>query len=144
MGNFKGNKTNMLTFEEKLEVAKDCMQNQQSWHQLGDKYNVSYSAARKWALGYEQYGEEYLRKVSSRVGQKSGQPKNNQYRINSIDPKNKKIAELKKRNKELEMENEILKKFHGFLKDTERKKLQSMNIFTRYVKLIQLPDLLRF
>jgi transposase-like protein len=85
-----------------------------------------------------------LRKVSSRVGQKSGQPKNNQYRINSIDPKNKKIAELKKRNKELEMENEILKKFHGFLKDTERKKLQSMNIFTRYVKLIQLPDLLRF
>lgn len=35
---------------------------------IAKKYDVSYSAARKWALGYEEYGEDYLKKISTRVG----------------------------------------------------------------------------
>ncbi|WP_339030432.1 helix-turn-helix domain-containing protein [Spiroplasma endosymbiont of Cantharis nigra] len=118
MANFKGNKSNMVSLETKIEVAKDWAINQQSWKKLAKKHNVSYSAARKWALGYEEYGIEYLKKISSRKGQTAGIKKIDIELKNS--PFKKEIMELKKKNKLLEMENEILKKFNQFLEDSEK------------------------
>ncbi|WP_339033577.1 helix-turn-helix domain-containing protein [Spiroplasma endosymbiont of Cantharis rufa] len=108
MANFKGNKSNIVSLETKIEVAKDCAINQQSWKKLARRHNFSYSAAKKWILGYKEYGIECLRKISSRKGQTAGikkidiELKNNPFR--------KEILELKKKNKLLEMKNETLKK----------------------------------
>lgn len=120
MSNIKNNKSNMKSFEEKLEIAKDWSQNQQPWKILGKKYNVSYSSARKWALGYEEHGEQYLIDISSRKGQSSGISKNS-YRINNIDPNKREIAKLKKELKEKELEIQILKKFNDFMDDSGKK-----------------------
>ncbi len=118
MANLKGNQLNILSFEQKLEIAKDWSINQQPWKKLAKNYKVSYSPAIKWALGYEEYGEEYLRKISARVGQCAGLSKGNKELIsNSL---RKELQELKKRNKLLEMGNDILKKFNQFLVDFEK------------------------
>ncbi|AXK50971.1 helix-turn-helix domain-containing protein [Spiroplasma alleghenense] len=118
MANLKGNKSHMTSFDKKLEIAQDWLQNQQSWKKLAAKYNVSYSAARKWALGYEQFGEEYLKRISSRKGQTAGIS-----RIGAPSKRDKlsyELHRLKKKNKELEMENEFLKKFNQYLEDLEK------------------------
>lgn len=100
MANLKGNKSNILSFEQKLEIAKDWSVNQQPWKKIAKKYNVSYSIARKWALGCEEYGEEYLRKISTRVGECVGLSKGNKELIGN--PSRKELQELKKKNKLLE------------------------------------------
>jgi len=74
MSNFK---------ENKLTIMK----------KLTKKYNVSYSATRTWALGYEEFGIKYLEKISSRKGQTTDISKID-YELKN-NPLKKEVLELK-------------------------------------------------
>ncbi|QEH61424.1 hypothetical protein SCHIN_v1c07920 [Spiroplasma chinense] len=115
MANKKGNKSNILTPEQRKRLVNDHFKKDLSWRELSIKYNVSYSAARQTCIRFENEGE-----ASFEV--KSGNSSNHtNIRVNSVDPRDKQIAQLLKRNKELEMENEIIKKFKEFTKNQKTK-----------------------
>jgi transposase len=122
MSNKKGTKSNMKSFEEKLKIAQDWNQNPIPWKELGAKYNVSYSRARIWALGYQENGEQFLKDISTRKGQRAGISKGKTYRNNNINPDKREIAKLRKELKEKEMEIEILKKWNDFVEDIDNDK----------------------
>jgi hypothetical protein len=92
------------------------------WKELGAKYNVSYSRARIWALGYQENGEQFLKDISTRKGQRAGISKGKTYRNNNINPDKREIAKLRKELKEKEMEIEILKKWNDFVEDIDNDK----------------------
>lgn len=119
MANKPGTKFNMKSYEEKLEIAKDWNRDPIPWKKLAAKYNVSYSQARIWALGYQEHGEEFLKNISTRKGQGKGVSKTDVFKINSIDPDKREIARLRKELKEKEMEIEILKKWNDFVEDID-------------------------
>ncbi|WP_200859577.1 hypothetical protein [Spiroplasma apis] len=79
-------------------------------------HNISYSTVRRMCVDWEVFGDESL---ISKTG------KNNKHNgkiiINPKDPKDKNIAELNKKLKWLEMENEVLKKFNELMEDSKKK-----------------------
>ena len=96
----KGRQT---TFEERLAIVRDCLVNDKNYGAMAIKYNCSYQQVRNWVLRYEKMGSAGL---EDRRGRRAGtQP--------SRTPEEElrdKIAELERKNRDLEMENDLLKK----------------------------------
>ena len=115
MGISQGTKFNMLSTDEKLVVVKDHYENNLSFNELKDKYGVSYSAVRKWCLDYDAKGVEAL---VSKTG------KQNQARTwersNSLDPKDREIARLRKELKAAEMRETIAKKLNEAMAELQK------------------------
>jgi transposase-like protein len=96
-------KTRETTFEERLLIVQDCLANNKNYGAMALKYNCSYQQVRNWVLRYEQMGSAGL---EDRRGRRAGtQPA----RTPEEEMRNK-IAELERKNRELQMENDLLKK----------------------------------
>ena len=96
-------KARQTTSEERLEIVQDCLNNNKNYGAMALKYNCSYQQVRNWVLRYEKMGSAGL---EDRRGRRAGtQP--------SRTPEEElrdKIAELERKNRDLQMENDLLKK----------------------------------
>ena len=96
-------KTRETTFEERLLIVQDCLANNKNYGAMALKYNCSYQQVRNWVLRYEQMGSAGL---EDRRGRRAG----TQPARTPEEEIRDKIAELERKNRELQMENDLLKK----------------------------------
>ena len=91
------------TPEERLEIVRECLANKRNYGAAALKYNCSYQQVRNWVLRYEKMGVAGL---EDRRGRRAGsQP------ARTIEEEMRdKIAELERKNRDLQMENDLLKK----------------------------------
>ena len=96
----KGRQT---TPEERLTIVQDCLANDRNYGAMALKYNCSYQQVRNWVLRYEKMGSAGL---EDRRGCRAGTQPARTHEEEMRD----KIAELERRNRDLQMENDLLKK----------------------------------
>ena len=96
-------KARQTTPEERLEIVQDCLANDKNYGAMALKYNCSYQQVRNWVLRYEKMGSAGLEdRRGRRVGTQPARTPEEELRD--------KIAELERRNHDLQMENDLLKK----------------------------------
>lgn len=96
-------KARVTTPEERLEIVKECLFNDKNYGAMALKYNCSYQQVHNWVKRYEKMG---ISGLEDRRGRRIGS-------LPSRTPEEElrdKIAELEKRNLDLQMENDLLKK----------------------------------
>ena len=96
-------KTRQTTPEERLEIVQDCLANDKNYGAMALKYNCSYQQVRNWVKRYEEMGSAGL---EDRRGRRAGTQPARTHEEEMRD----KIAELERRNRDLQMENDLLKK----------------------------------
>ena len=97
------------TQEERIEIVKDCIENNLSYSEAASKYQVSYQQVRTWVLRFKEMGEPGLE-------DRRGQRKKDQLPRTKEEELEQKIAQLEHEKYLLEMENWLLKK----VKELER------------------------
>jgi transposase-like protein len=96
-------KARQTTYEERLEIVQDCLANGRDYGAAALKYQCSYQQVRNWVLRYEKMGSAGLQdRRGKRIGTLPGRTPEEELRD--------KIAELERRNRDLQMENDLLKK----------------------------------
>lgn len=103
----KGRKTNV---EERIEIAKYCIEHHKDYQRTTEIYNVSYQQVYQWVKKYEDGGEEALK---DKRGHKKEEAK--------LTPEEKihlQMKRLERENERLRAENLFLKK----LEDIERRR----------------------
>jgi transposase-like protein len=95
----KGRKT---TYDERVEIVKHCIENNNNYNNTAEKYKVSYQQVRSWTVKYTESGIDAL---LDRRGK--GKAEGELTELERLKAQNKL---LEARNKRLEMENELLKK----------------------------------
>jgi transposase-like protein len=96
-------KVRQTTPEERYEIVQDCFANDKNYGAMALKYNCSYQQVRNWVLRYEQMGAAGLEdRRGRRAGTQSARTPEEELRD--------KIAELERKNRNLQMENDLLKK----------------------------------
>ena len=96
-------KSRQTTPEERLEIVQDCLANDRNYGAMALKYNCSYQQVRNWVLRYEKMSSAGLEdRRGKRVGSQPSRSPAEELRD--------KIAELERRNRDLQMENDLLKK----------------------------------
>lgn len=103
-------KARETTTEERLKIAQDCLIHDKAYSMIAEKYQVSYQQTRHWTLKYEEMGVEGL---EDRRGKQAGTASSRTKEEAQRDQK----AQLERRVRELEMENDLLKK----VKEIERR-----------------------
>ena len=96
-------KARKTTSEERLEIVRDCLANDKNYGAMAVKYNCSYQQVRNWVKRYEEMGSAGL---EDRRGRRAGTQPARTYEEEMRD----KIADLERRNRDLQMENDLLKK----------------------------------
>ena len=96
-------KARQTTPEERLEIVQDCLADNKNYGATALKYNCSYQQVRNWVLRYEKMGSAGL---EDRRGRRAG----TQPARTPEEELRDKIAELEQRNRDLQMENDLLKK----------------------------------
>ena len=96
-------KSRQTTPEERLEIVMDCLANDKNYGMAALKYNCSYQQVRNWVLRYEEMGSAGL---EDRRGRRAG----TQPARTPEEELRDKIAELERKNRDLQMENDLLKK----------------------------------
>ena len=96
-------KARQTTPEERLEIVQDCLANDKNYGAMALKYNCSYQQVRNWVLRYEKMGSAGL---EDRRGRRAG----TQPARTPEEELRDKLAELERRNRDLQMENDLLKK----------------------------------
>ena len=96
-------KSRETTPEERLQIVKECLENGRNLGAMAMKYNCSYQQLRNWVIKYEQMGSAGL---EDRRGRRAG----SQSSRTPEEALRDKIAELERKNKDLHMENDLLKK----------------------------------
>jgi len=94
--------TRKTTFEERIEIAKYCIENNRDFNKTAEKYQVNYSQVYNWIKKYEKHGD-----IGLVDGRGKGKPVEALTREEELELK---IKALEQRNKFLQMENEVLKK----------------------------------
>lgn len=102
-GGSRMSKARHTTFEERLEIVLDCINNRKNYGAAAIKYQVSYQQVRNWVVKYEEMGPSGL---EDRRGRRVGTMPSRTPEETLRD----RIAQLERKNKELEMENQLLKK----------------------------------
>lgn len=96
-------KARQTTPEERLEIIQDCLACGKNYGAMALKYNCSYQQVRNWVLRYEIMGSAGLEdRRGRRVGSQPARTPEEQLRD--------RIAELEHKNRDLQMENDLLKK----------------------------------
>jgi len=96
-------KARNTTYEERLEIVQDCLANNKNYGAMALKYNCSYQQVRNWVKRYEKMGAAGLEdRRGRRVGTLPSRTPEEELRY--------KIAELEPKNRDLQMENDLLKK----------------------------------
>lgn len=96
-------KARTTTYEERLKIVQDCLADDKNYGATALKYHCSYQQVRNWVLRYEKMGSAGL---EDRRGKRAGS-------LPSRSPEEElrdKIAKLERRNQDLQMENDLLKK----------------------------------
>ena len=95
--------TRTTTFEERLEIVRDCLSNDKDYAAAASKYQCSYQQVRNWVKRYEEMGPAGLEdRRGKRIGSMPARTEEEALRI--------RIAELERQNRRLQMENDLLKK----------------------------------
>ena len=96
-------KARKTTPEERLQIVKDCLVNDNNYGAMAIKYNCSYQQIRNWVKKYEYMGSAGVEdRRGRRVGSQPSRSPGEELRD--------KIAELERINTDLKMENDLLKK----------------------------------
>ena len=103
----KGRKT---TYNERVEIVAFCIENNDNYQLTSNKYKVSYQQVYTWVRKYKENGYESLR-------DNRGKRKNID-QMSETEKLNAQIRLLEAKNKQLEMENNFLKK----LEEVERRR----------------------
>ena len=96
-------KSRSTTQEERLSIVQDCLANDKNYGEMALKYQCSYQQVRNWVKRYEEMGYAGL---EDRRGHRAGTMPSRTPEEEMRD----RIAELERRNRDLQMENELLKK----------------------------------
>ena len=96
-------KAKSTTLEERLLIVQDCLANDKNYGAMALKYQCSYQQVRNWVKRYEEMGAAGL---EDRRGRRTGTMPSRTPEEEMRD----RIAELERRNRDLQMENELLKK----------------------------------
>jgi transposase-like protein len=96
-------KASQTTPEERIEIVKDCLAHDKNYGAIAIKYNCSYQQVRNWVQKYEEMG---LAGLEDRRGRRIGSQPSRTLEEELRD----KIAELERKNEDLQMENDLLKK----------------------------------
>lgn len=102
-------KARKTTFEERIEIVQFCIANGKNYGLTMDKFNVSYQQIYLWVRKYEENGIDGL---LDRRGK--SKPENELTDLDRLKAENKMLAA---KNRELEMELDIIKK----LQEVERR-----------------------
>lgn len=103
-------KARQTTPEERIGIVKDCLEYDKNYGAIAIKYNCSYQQVRNWVQRYEEMG---LAGLEDRRGRSIG----SQLSRTPEEELRDKIAELERKNEDLQMENDLLKK----VKELERR-----------------------
>ena len=96
-------KARSTTPEERLAIVQDCLANDKNYGAMALKYQCSYQQVRNWVKRYEEMGPAGLEdRRGHRVGTMPSRTPEEEMRD--------RIAELERRNRDLQMENDLLKK----------------------------------
>ena len=96
-------KARSTTPEERLSIVQDCLANDKNYGAMALKYQCSYQQVRNWVKRYEEMGSAGL---EDRRGRRAGTMPSRTPEEEMRD----RIAELERRNRDLQMENDLLKK----------------------------------
>ena len=102
--------THKATKEERVQIAKECLESGNNYGEIAKKYGVSYQQARTWTLKYKEFGETGLE-------DRRGQRKYEQEPRTELEKAQIRIAQLEHQLRIAEMENHLLKK----LEEIERR-----------------------
>lgn len=91
------------TFEERIQIVRDCIAAGKNYGAMALKYQVSYQQVRTWTLRFEQMGEAGLQ-------DRRGRRKKNQTPRTELEQAQIEIEQLKHKLYLAEMENALLKK----------------------------------
>jgi transposase-like protein len=96
-------KARSTTPGERLAIVQDCLANDKNYGAMALKYQCSYQQVRNWVKRYEEMGSAGLEdRRGHRVGAMPSRTPEEEMRD--------RIAELERRNRDLQMENDLLKK----------------------------------
>jgi transposase-like protein len=109
-GGSRMTKTRKTTQEERVKIAKECLETGKDYGAMALKYNVSYQQVYTWVKKYSELGEAGL---EDRRGQRTAQqePRSQEEELQA------RIAQLEHENYMLKMERDLLKK----VKELERR-----------------------
>ena len=96
-------KARQTTPEERLDIVRDCLAQNKNYGAMALKYNCSYQQVRNWVMRYEKMGSAGL---EDRRGRRAG----TQPARTPEEEMRDRIAELERMNRDLQMENDLLKK----------------------------------
>ena len=100
-------KTRKTTQEEGLEIVEYCILNGNAYGETAIKYSVSYQNVYKWVQRYKKLG---IAGLEDRRGQNPGtvKPRTPEEELKA------KVAMLEARNRDLQMENDLLKNWTSY------------------------------
>ena len=98
------------TQEERLQIARECLESGKNYGEMALKYNVSYQQVRTWTLRYEELGATGLE-------DRRGKRKKDQVPRTELEAAQIEIERLKHELYMAEMERDLLKK----VKELERR-----------------------
>ena len=96
-------KARSTTPEERLRIVQDCLAHDKNYGAMALKYQCSYQQVRNWVKRYEEMGSAGL---EDRRGRRAGSMPSRTPEEEMRD----RIAELERQNRDLQMENDLLKK----------------------------------
>ena len=109
------------TQEERIQIAKECLESGKNYGEMALKYNVSYQQARTWTLRFEEFGEAGLE-------DRRGKRKKDQTPRTELERLQIENEQLKHKLYLAEMERDLQ---YGSV--TKRKGIQSTNLAERYI-----------
>ena len=96
-------KASQTTLEERLKIVQECIANDKDYSAMASKYGCSYQQVRNWVQRYEKMGQAGLEdRRGRRIGTQPARTPEEELRY--------RIAELERKNLDLQIENELLKK----------------------------------
>lgn len=93
------------TFDERLQIVRDCIAGGKNYGEMALKYQVSYQQVRSWTLRFEELGEAGLE-------DRRGQRKKDQIPRTELEQAKIEIEQLKHKLYLAEMECDLLKKLN--------------------------------
>ena len=95
--------TRQTTQEERIEIAKACLESGNNYGEIALKYNVSYQQVRSWTMKFKENGPAGLEdRRGKRLAEQEPRTPEEEMRI--------RIAQLEHENYMLRMERDLLKK----------------------------------
>ncbi|MFE8700764.1 IS3 family transposase [Cytobacillus sp. FJAT-54145] len=120
----KGRKT---TWEERIQIVMDCLENGKDYQEAANTYNVSYQQVYQWVKKYDDGGDEALK---DKRGNKKEEAK--------LTPEEKielQMKKLERENERLRAENLLLKKVRG---DRKEAKISQIRFEDKYIAIQEL------